>query len=124
VGEDGDQPGHAEDRADLARHVQDAAAGAETIRRQRRAARREQRRDRQAHARPAQQLGRQQVRQVRRMGLQPAQPEQYRRGVDQASDHRDPARPAEPGGQPGGDQACERQHHERPGPDGQARPDG
>ena len=100
AGQDGDQAGHAEDRADLAGHVQHPAAGAEPVRGQRRAARAEQRRDGQPDPGAADQLGRQQVGQVGRMRLHLGQPEQLRGRVDHAAEHRDPARPAEPGGQP------------------------
>ena len=83
------------------------------------AARAEQRRDGQADPGAAEQLDRQQVGQVGRVGLDLGQPEQLGAGVHRAADHRHPAGPAETGGQAGGDQPGERQHHERARADGQ-----
>ncbi len=72
----------------------------------------------------AKQLGGQQVRHVRGGGLELGVPEQDRAGVDQATDHRHPASPADLGREPRRDQAGERQHHQRTWADGQTSPDG
>jgi hypothetical protein len=118
-GQDGDEPGHPEHGSDLPRHVQDAASGTEPVRCQRQAARPEQRRDGQPHPGAAQQLDGQQVGDIGRRSLDPEQPQQLRQGVDEAADHRDPPGATKKNRQPRRDQAGERQHHERPGRDGQ-----
>jgi hypothetical protein len=120
VSQDCDQSGHAEDGADLAGHVEYAAAGAEPGRREGRAAGAQQRGDGQADADASDQLGRQEVGEVGGAGLNLGQPQHLGSHVDQAAEDSYPARAAEAAYQAGGCQPGERQDHERAGSDGQA----
>src|ERR1035438_4020919 len=89
---------------------------------ERRAARAKQRRDRQPAARAAEQLGREQVGQVRGVDLDLAIPQQLGADANHAADDRHPARSTDPGRQPGSDYPGERQDHERAWADGEPGP--